>query len=53
MVLCVLATHLMSFQVQLSVDVNFVRDQLRGDDSTEIRVKFFKKLEDAVPAGED
>lgn len=40
-------------QVQLSVEVYFVQDQLKGDDTTEIRVKFIKKLEDAVPAGDD
>ena len=40
-------------QVQLEVKVWFVQDQLRGSDATEIRVKFLKKLEDAVPAGED
>lgn len=40
-------------QVQLEVKVWFVQDQLRGSDTTEIRVKFIKKLEDAVPAGED
>ena len=40
-------------QVQLEVKVWFLQDQLRGSDTTEIRVKFLKKLEDAVPAGED
>ena len=40
-------------QVQLDVKVWFLQDQLRGSDTTEIRVKFLKKLEDAVPAGED
>lgn len=40
-------------QVQLDVDVWFVQDTLKGDDTAEIRVKFKKKLEDAVPAGED
>ena len=40
-------------QVQLEVDVKFVQDTLRGDDLTEIRVKFIKKLEDAIPAGEN
>lgn len=40
-------------QVQLDVQVFFLSDTLRGDDHTELRVKFVKKLEDAVPAGED
>ena len=40
-------------QVQLDVKVWFVQDQLKGNDTTEIRVKFIKKLEDAVPTGED
>jgi len=39
--------------VQLEVSVWFVQDQLKGDDTTEIRVKFVRKLEDAVPAGDD
>ncbi|XP_064404239.1 trafficking protein particle complex subunit 3-like [Halichondria panicea] len=39
--------------VQLEVNVSFVQDSLRGDDTTELRVKFVKKLEDAVPAGDD
>ena len=43
----------MCLQVQLEVDVKFVQDTLRGDDLTEIRIKFIKKLEDAVPAGEN
>lgn len=40
-------------QVQLDVDVFFIQDTLKGNDTTEIRVKLKKKLEDAVPAGED
>ena len=48
--LCILLHH---HQVQLDVQVFFVSDTLRGDDHTELRVKFVKKLEDAVPAGED
>lgn len=39
--------------VQLEVEVRFIQDTLKGDDTTEIRVKFIKKLEDAVPAGDD
>ncbi|XP_074653788.1 trafficking protein particle complex subunit 3-like [Tubulanus polymorphus] len=39
--------------VQMDVDVRFVQDQLKGDNITEIRLKFIKRLEDAVPAGED
>jgi len=37
----------------LEVEVKFVQDTLKGDDATEIRVKFVKKLEEAVPAGEN
>jgi hypothetical protein len=39
--------------VQLDVSVWFVQDTLKGDDTTEIRLKLNKKLDDAVPAGED
>ncbi|XP_071819747.1 trafficking protein particle complex subunit 3-like [Apostichopus japonicus] len=39
--------------VQMAVDVKFVHDILKGDDQTEIRVKFIKRLEDALPAGEE
>jgi hypothetical protein len=37
----------------MEVEVSFVQDALRGDDTTELRVKFIKKLEDAIPAGEE
>ncbi|XP_075983621.1 blocked early in transport 3 [Anticarsia gemmatalis] len=39
--------------VQLDVQCWFVQDQLKGDAVTELRVKYIKRLEDAVPAGED
>lgn len=39
--------------VQMEVDVRFVQDTLKGDNITEIRLKFVKRLEDAVPVGED
>ncbi|KAB7497859.1 Trafficking protein particle complex subunit 3 [Armadillidium nasatum] len=39
--------------VQIEVLASFIADSLKGDNITEIRVKFVKRLEDAVPAGED
>lgn len=39
--------------VQMEVDAAFVQDILRGDNMTEMRVRFVRKLEDAVPVGED
>ncbi len=41
------------YQVQLEVECRFVQDQLKGDNATELRIKFVKKLEDALPIGED
>ncbi|KAK5781302.1 TRAPP complex core subunit BET3 PWA37_004735 [Arxiozyma heterogenica] len=39
--------------VQLDCDIGFVSDVLRGDASTEIRVKLNKILKDEIPLGED
>jgi hypothetical protein len=44
---------LIYLKVQLEVECRFVQDQLKGDNATELRVKFIKKLEDALPVGED
>ena len=38
--------------VQIEVQTWFLQDSLRGDPTTEIRVKFIRKLVDALPAGE-
>lgn len=40
-------------QVQMAVDVKFVQDTLKGDGVTEIRMKFIKRIEDNLPAGEE
>lgn len=39
--------------IQLDTDVYFVKDAIRGDDKTEIRLKLNKVLKDEIPAGED
>lgn len=41
------------YMIQLDTDVHFVRDVLRGDEKTEIRVKLNRILKDEVPAGEE
>lgn len=41
------------FQVQMAVDVKFVQDTLKGDSVTEIRMKFIRRIEDNLPAGEE
>jgi len=39
--------------VHLEVAAWFAQDSLKGDNVTELRVKFMRKIEDTVPAGDD
>ena len=39
--------------LQMEVEAYFVKDVLKGDNTTELRIKYIKKLADALPAGED
>lgn len=39
--------------VQLEVETEFVSDVLQGSDTTELRVRLVKVLEDEIPVGED
>lgn len=37
----------------MAVDVRFAQDTLRGDNVTEIRMKFIKRIEENLPAGDE
>ena len=39
--------------VQIEAKAWFMQDYLKGDATTELRIKFIKKLEDVMPQGED
>ena len=39
--------------VHIEVAAWFAQDNLKGDNVTELRVKFIRKIEDTVPAGDD
>ncbi|XP_077404743.1 trafficking protein particle complex subunit 3 [Vanacampus margaritifer] len=39
--------------VQMAVDVKFLQDTLKGDLVTEIRMKFIKRIEENLPAGDE
>lgn len=47
------ASFLLAFQVQLQVEVFFVSDVLLGDDTTELRVRLVRFMEEETPVADD
>lgn len=47
------ALFLLAFQVQLQVEVFFVSDVLLGDDTTELRVRLVRFMEEETPVADD
>uniref|UniRef100_A0A8C4Q814 Trafficking protein particle complex subunit 3 n=1 Tax=Eptatretus burgeri TaxID=7764 RepID=A0A8C4Q814_EPTBU len=39
--------------VQMAVDVRIVQDTLQGDLQTELRLRFLRRIEESMPAGEE
>ena len=45
--------HLCCLQVQVQCEVEFLKDAVRGDPTTEMRIKLVAFLDDEVPPADD